>query len=92
MTYTSHGHHIPGTILDSQRPTLVARCGGVTFCTECAKECGTHEGPSEFKLKPEELLVKIYVLLRQAGLSDIQTSETIILMVEAGILHREVYA
>lgn len=40
MTYTSHGHHIPGTILDKDRPKGVARCGGLRFCKVCLKEAG----------------------------------------------------
>lgn len=35
MAYTPHGHHIPGTNIEHE-PDVVARCGGVTRCNECA--------------------------------------------------------
>lgn len=38
MTYTSHGHHIDGTIKDDNRPLKVARCGGPGLCDICSKE------------------------------------------------------
>ena len=38
MTYTTHGHHIWGTIMDKERPTSIVRCGGPKICTVCAKE------------------------------------------------------
>jgi len=37
MVYTTHGHHIPGTILD-ERPIQLARCGGIRTCRECQRE------------------------------------------------------
>lgn len=36
--YTSHGHHIPGTIKNDDRPAQVARCGGPGLCKVCMKE------------------------------------------------------
>ena len=36
--YTSHGHHIPGTIKNNDRPAQVARCGGPGLCKVCMKE------------------------------------------------------
>lgn len=39
MAFTSHGHHISGTILiDADKPERVARCGGPGLCSECSKE------------------------------------------------------
>ena len=38
MAYTTHGHHIWGTVMDKKRPTSVVRCGGPKICTVCAKE------------------------------------------------------
>lgn len=36
MTYTSHGHHIPNSIMTAERPEKVARCGGPNICPKCA--------------------------------------------------------
>ena len=36
--YTSHGHHIPGTIKNDDSPAQVARCGGPGLCQVCMKE------------------------------------------------------
>lgn len=38
MAYTSHGHHIPGTIKGEGTPGERARCGGVGNCTRCTGE------------------------------------------------------
>jgi len=35
---TRHGHHIPGTIKEAERPAFVKRCGGVNHCTQCTAE------------------------------------------------------
>ena len=39
--YTSHGHHIPGTIKNDDRPEQVARCGGPRICKVCMREAMT---------------------------------------------------
>lgn len=38
--FTSHGHHIPGTVLDDtdDNQRNVARCGGPGLCAECSQE------------------------------------------------------
>jgi hypothetical protein len=38
MTYTTHGHHIPGTIKGTDRPKDVIRCGGMVLCEKCQDE------------------------------------------------------
>jgi hypothetical protein len=39
MTYTSHGHHIQGTVKDENlRPKMVARCGGPGLCDICSRQ------------------------------------------------------
>jgi hypothetical protein len=39
VTYTRHGHHIPGTpvVAIDQRPS-VARCGGPGLCSQCSRD------------------------------------------------------
>lgn len=45
MTWTNHGHHIPSTSMDSSdRPPVVARCGGPLMCGQCARESGMYHG------------------------------------------------
>ena len=41
MTWTGHGHHIPGTPLiqnDPARPDVFHNCGGVDGCYFCSQE------------------------------------------------------
>lgn len=39
MTFTTHGHHIHGTILALRdQPRQVARCGGPSLCEKCGAE------------------------------------------------------
>lgn len=37
MAYTSHGHHINGTVLEPE-PNEKSRCGGPGFCETCTRE------------------------------------------------------
>ncbi len=41
MAYTTHGHHIPGTILEDP-PESVYRCGGPGLCDVCSKQVAKH--------------------------------------------------
>lgn len=46
MTYTSHGHHIPGTERKDELGQIKrARCGGVPVCTVCQKDTARHLSP-----------------------------------------------
>ncbi|USH44743.1 hypothetical protein SEA_BURLEY_82 [Gordonia phage Burley] len=58
MAFTTHGHHIPGTLSEryEDRPMSVARCGGVRICKVCQSdmtdyfnelEASKNEKPSE---------------------------------------------
>lgn len=38
MTYTTHGHHIPGTVQDQDHKMPIARCGGIGLCAACSIE------------------------------------------------------
>jgi hypothetical protein len=38
MTYTTHGHHIPGTVKDDVHVLSVMRCGGPRVCEQCKDE------------------------------------------------------
>ncbi|WP_299488813.1 DUF6275 family protein [uncultured Gordonia sp.] len=38
MAYTSHGHQVAGTPVETPRPDRVARCGGPGLCKVCSPE------------------------------------------------------
>lgn len=41
MTYTTHGHHIPGSPTEDEKPDVPrARCGGTSLCPVCKKDAG----------------------------------------------------
>lgn len=40
MTYTSHGHLIPGSPVDAESPEKIFRCGGPGLCAVCTRESG----------------------------------------------------
>lgn len=58
MAFTSHGHHIAGTVLDERlRPAFVARCGGPRLCAKCSYESARvekTEAPNEISHTPVE--------------------------------------
>ena len=56
MAYTSHGHHIPGTAKGKERPPMVARCGGVTWCKVCMAEAAA--SPLSEQYKPRHMKEK----------------------------------
>lgn len=54
MAYTTHGHHIPGTFVDAQKPAQpVARCGGPGMCQPCSLQTlrVTHYGLKESRVQ-----------------------------------------
>lgn len=40
--YTSHGHHIPFTMLGRTAPDIVKPCGGVRYCPQCTMEASNY--------------------------------------------------
>lgn len=50
MAYTSHGHQIPGTPREHERPKRVSRCGGPLLCPNCANEAALYTHPSNTTL------------------------------------------
>lgn len=59
MTYTRHGHHIPGTKTDDEHGQVNrARCGGVILCSVCQQDAiraiANLEGVSTFEVFPED--------------------------------------
>jgi hypothetical protein len=42
MAFTSHGHHIPFTFLEAEKPEKVEGCGGVRLCLPCTIEAMPH--------------------------------------------------
>lgn len=52
---TSHGHHIPGTVLN-ETPTNVARCGGPKICPACKDEARMGTAKVPFQQRARELV------------------------------------
>lgn len=38
MTFTGHGHHIPGTVKGDRSRVRIHKCGGIGICNQCTKE------------------------------------------------------
>lgn len=73
MAYTTHGHHIAGTMTDDiQRP--VARCGGPALCRTCSAQAAVATTVADKKVVSYEapLLNALFNTLKSSGLSDIQ--------------------
>lgn len=51
MVYTTHGHHIPGTVKGGDHPYGVARCGGVGVCKVCTDETRMVVGTSGYSTR-----------------------------------------
>lgn len=68
MSYTGHGHYIPGTPPSSGvQPTGVAKCGGVQLCPRCIDDVQHYRElygspvpanvPEDFQAKAKQILV-----------------------------------
>jgi hypothetical protein len=89
MTWTRHGHHIPGTIMAEPRPASVARCGSIGLCDGCSKDAARVMNTIHAKsqLPNDDVLI---VCLRAAGHLELQTlgeGEAASLVQEAPTLH-----
>lgn len=103
MAYTSHGHHIPGTVMNGERPLQVARCGGPPLCTDCAKETANYISAHQKEMwetlkmtndkgnetHDEKTLLKVLNSLLDAGVKYEQAINAIRIMQNNGILFRE---
>lgn len=65
--YTSHGHHIPGTINNDDRPAQVARCGGPGLCKVCMKEAQKFYGGERLTMANVDTM-KVVDVARKAKL------------------------
>lgn len=83
--YTSHGHQIPGTVVEGTRPVSVHRCGGISMCAQCAME--SKDAPRE--THTEQTLFTVRDALVKSGLTERQTYNAITELQNAGILFRE---
>lgn len=66
MTYTSHGHHIPFTFLDEERPKTVEECGGVRMCFTCTMETARYL-PAFSGLNADAVAEQLKLHLREYG-------------------------
>ena len=53
--YTRHGHQIPGTPVEGERPLAVARCGGPKLCRQCYGDVARHTMQAE----PSDFVVEL---------------------------------
>lgn len=83
--YTKHGHQIEGTIVEGERPSSVARCGGPGLCAQCSLEAA--RAPKE--VHTEDTLFKVREALVASGLTERKAYNAITEMQNAGILFRE---
>lgn len=85
--YTSHGHHIPGTVLDDNPPPI-ARCGGPGLCDACSKEAAAQGMalPQQLESSDEVALRKVHMALFEAGLTVRQVGAVIIEFENAGLI------
>ena len=63
MAYTRHGHQIPGTPVEGEKPEKKARCGGYPHCTDCRNDtklaliaAGAKDGNEEQKAQLKKLI------------------------------------
>lgn len=55
MTYTRHGHHIPGTTRDDELGQVDrSRCGGVAICTGCQQDLAYKFAPDLPEISAEQ--------------------------------------
>lgn len=64
MSYTSHGHHIPGTIKGEGTVGPVARCGGINVCQRCKSEVDTsfamiHGDSNDYQAMAKKITSKV---------------------------------
>lgn len=86
MVYTSHGHHIKGTILsDEPKPPIVVRCGGPGMCSKCSSEALV----AVVETYDEDTLLRVQQALISSGLTQHQAFDAICSMQNDGILFRE---
>ncbi len=62
--YTSHGHHIDGTVNDGL-PKSVARCGGPVLCSVCSVEAVKFSSESLIDTYKKELIMDFTTYVRK---------------------------
>jgi len=61
VTYTSHGHHIPGTTRDDEHGQVNrVRCGGPALCTVCQKDTARYYSEDEDPDREKKFYEDIY--------------------------------
>lgn len=88
MTYTSHGHYIPGTQVSALPPRQVARCGGPGMCVVCSREAAG-EKVAEVDHGPDTLQ-KVTRALTIGGFAPDVVEDIIRILHNENIVFREV--
>lgn len=94
MAWTYHGHQIPKSPVESPRPNLVARCGGMRMCRACMQDAANWSDSNTtntniLERHDEGTVKKVYHALLQTGLTNNQALDAINEMQNVGILFRE---
>lgn len=85
MVYTTHGHHIRGTVLEEGPHPKVYRCGGPGFCTLCSNEAMI----ARVETHDQDTLLRVQQALISSGLTQYQAFDAISAMQNDGIIFRE---
>lgn len=64
MAYTSHGHHIPGTIKGEGTLGSKARCGGPGLCPRCSSEVASRTLRHRMVGEPADYQARAKTLVR----------------------------
>lgn len=74
MTYTTHGHHIPGSPKKETPAKQVARCGGPGVCDQCSKDAARWLEKNEPVVEPAEGEGVEVMLTNGIGYGEVQAS------------------
>jgi hypothetical protein len=91
VAWTSHGHEIPGSVLESEPPAEVARCGGPGLCDQCSRETSsylfqsTSEDAPQEAVRNAELIGKIIASLIAGGFTLDQSARVLRTFHENGL-------
>lgn len=91
MTFTSHGHYIPGTPVTNDPPENRARCGGVKICRKCNEEAVTVLEAQLKKLREETESNKAMLTAETFGIPFSSKDEGVDFQLRAKRLVREEY-
>lgn len=88
MAWTRHGHQIPNSPAEAERPNRVARCGGTGSCVSCLRDVADWKPSPELKAT-EQTILKVYLALSKVGIHGQMAVDAINELQNEGILFLE---